>query len=96
LLNTNFVFGFINISDIPYKKLEELFKDQFTDEEFLFDETAGYSINQELYNKHKEFFDTKIPFTFDFNLFQYDVGFSGDTMDTYTKDYYDEMPPYFE
>jgi hypothetical protein len=93
LKGTDFVFGFINISHIPYTKFEELFRDQVTREKFLFDDSLSYFIEEDLYIKHKEFFDKEIPFTFDFSLFTYSVSLSGDTMDKYKKDYYEELPP---
>jgi hypothetical protein len=95
LKGANFVFGFINISHIPYSKFEELFMDQVTHETFLFDDSLSYFIEEELYNKHKEFFDSEIPFTFDFNLFEYSVSLTGDKMEKYRKDYYNELPSPF-
>ncbi|MDR6197970.1 hypothetical protein [Siphonobacter sp. SORGH_AS_0500] len=41
----------------------------------------------------KDFFDNEIPFTFDFSLFDYAVGLTGDPIEKYEKDYYDEWPP---
>lgn len=96
LKKADYVFGFINISHIPYSKLYELFKSQVTNERFLFDDSLGYIIDQDLYNEHKEFFDKEIPFTFDFNLFQYSVGLSGETIEKYKKDYHEELPPFFD
>lgn len=96
LKNTDYVFGFINISHIPYSKLDELFRSQVTYERFLFDDSLGYIIDQELYNEHKEFFDNEIPFTFDFSLFEYSVGLSGDLIEKYEKHYYEELPPLFD
>ncbi len=84
--------GFINISQIPYKKLEALFKSQVTKEKFLFDNSTSYEINEELYLANKELLDKEIPFNFDFNLFEYSVSLSGDEMEKYKKDYYEELP----
>lgn len=88
--------GFINISQIPYKKFEELFKDQVKNEKFLFDNNLSYQITEELYEKNKEFLDTEIPFTFDFNLFSYTVSLSGDEIDKYKKDFFEELPAPFK
>ncbi len=96
LRGADYVFGFINISHIPYSKFEELFKPQVTYERCLFDDSLGYMIEEELYNKHKEFFDEEIPFTFDFNLFEYSVSLAGDKLEKYKKDYYEEPPPIFD
>lgn len=96
LKGTNFVFGYINISNIPYSKLEELFRDQVREERFLFDDSVGYFIEEDLYLKHKEYLDKNIPFTFDHGLFVYSVGMSGVEPHKYKKDYYDELPPFLE
>ena len=96
LKGADFVFGFINISHIPYRKFEELFMDQVVHETFLFDDSMSYFIEEELYNQHKEYLDREIPFTFDFNLFEYSVSLTGDKMDKYKKDYYEELPALFE
>jgi len=96
LKKADYVFGFINISHISYSKLEELFKPQVTYEKFLFDDSLGYLIEEDLYTKNKEFFDKEIPFTFDFNLFNYSVGLSGDKIETYKKDYHEGPPPFFD
>lgn len=96
LKDSDYVFGSINISHISYSKLDELFRSQVTYERFLFDDSLGYMIDQDLYNQHKDFFDKEIPFTFDFNLFEYSVGFSGDVIEKYQKDYYEELPPLFD
>ena len=95
LKGSKYVFGFINISHIPYSKFEELFKDQVTNEHFLFDDVHGYSIDKELYLKHKAFFDKEIPFDFDFNLFEYNVGLAGIKPEEYKPNYYTERPPNF-
>jgi len=93
LKTSEYVFGYINISHIPYSKLEELFRDQVTYEKALFDDTMSYFIEDELYNKHKEYLDSEIPFKFDFNLFEYSVGLSSVEVQKYKKDYYEELPP---
>jgi len=93
LKGADFVFGYINISNIPYSKLEELFKDQVIEERFLFDDSIGYFIEQELYLKHKEYLDKNVPFTFDFDLFVYSVGLTSVEANKYKKDYYEELPP---
>lgn len=93
LNGSNFVFGFINISHIPYEKFEEFFLDQVTNERFLFDDGMSYFIEKDLYNKHKEFLDNEIPFTFDFDLFEYSVALTGDDYSKLRPDYYDELPP---
>ena len=93
LKGADFVFGFINISNIPYSKLLELFKSQLVDERFMFDSVSGYFIEEELYFEHKEYLDKNIPFTFDFNLFVYSVSLTSVKVDKYLKDYYEELPP---
>lgn len=90
------IFGYINISNIPYSKLEELFRDQVTDERFLFDDSIGYFIEEALYLEHKTYLDKNIPFTFDFDLFIYSVGLTSVEVDKYKKDYYEELPPLLE
>lgn len=95
LKGATFVFGFINISHIPYSKLEELFKDQVKYERFLFDDTMGYFITEDLYIQHKDFFDKEIPFKFDFKLFEYSVGLSSIEIQNYRKNYYENLPPFF-
>lgn len=90
------IYGFINISHIPYSKFEELFGDQVTDERFLFDDSRSYFIKKKLYKKHKKYLDKEVPFTFDFKLFEYSVGLSGEALDRYKKDYYNELPPFYE
>jgi len=94
LKNSEYVFGFINISHIPYSKLDELFRDQVNHESFLFDDSMSYFIEETLYNKHKEFFDKEIPFTFDFNLFEYSVSLSSVKKDK--KYYHEDLPPLFD
>ena len=96
LKGSDFVFGFINISHIPYIKFEELFFEKVTTERFLFDEGMGYSITEELYSKHKSFLDKEIPFTFDFNLFEYSVTMAGDDISKLKKNYYEELPEFFK
>jgi hypothetical protein len=96
LKEADFVFGYINISNIPYSKFYELFRDQVTEERFLFDDSIGYFIEKELYLQHKEYLGENIPFTFDFDLFVYSVGLRGVDQQKYKKDYYEELPPLFE
>lgn len=96
LKGAEFIFGFINISHIPYKKFEELFMNQVRTERFLFDEGMSYFIEEDLYMRNKEFFDKKIPFTFDFNLFEYSVALTGDDFSKLKKNYYEELPDFFE
>jgi hypothetical protein len=96
LKGTDFIFGFINVSNIPYHKLEELFKSQITNERFLFDSVGGYFIGQDLYLLHKEYLDENIPFTFVFDLFVYSVGLTSVDKQKYEKDYYEELPPSFQ
>lgn len=91
LNGTDFVFGFINISHIPYNKFEDLFKGQITQEKFLF-EDVSYFIDKDLYDKNKEFLDNEVPFTFDFDLFTYSVSLTGDVIENYVKDYHEELP----
>ena len=95
LKGAGFVFGFINISHIPYSKFEELFRDQVRHERFLFDDSMGYFIEAELYKKHKEYLDEEVPIMFDFSLFDYSVGLSSVEVQKYKKDYYEELPPLF-
>lgn len=96
LLNDKYIFGLINISQIPYKKLEDIFKDRFTRERFIFDEAIEYTIDKDLYAMHKNFFDKEIPIRFDFELFDYSVGLVVLDSDKYEKDYYEDLPPLFE
>lgn len=93
LKTSDSIFGYINISHIPYSKFEELFKDQVTNERFLFDNSISYFIDEILYNKHKSYLDDAIPFKFDFNLFEYSVGLGSIEIQKYKKDYYEELPP---
>jgi hypothetical protein len=91
----NIVFGFINISHIPYSKLDELFRDQVKHERFLFDDSMSYWIDKKLYKQHKAFLDAEIPFLFDFKLFDYSVNLTGTKAGKYKPDYYEELPPFF-
>ncbi|MGF7027390.1 MULTISPECIES: hypothetical protein [Sphingobacterium] len=54
LRGADYVFGFMNVSHIPYEKFYELFQDQVTTETFLF-EDVSYFIDEELYQKNKGF-----------------------------------------
>jgi hypothetical protein len=96
LKNNDYVFGFINISHIPYSKFEEIFKDQITDERSIFDYARGYEINEKLYEEYKDFFDSKIHFGFDFDIFKYHVCLSVDKVKNYEKNYYDDLPSPFK
>ena len=89
------VFGFINISHIPYEEFQKFFREQIGNEAFLFKDVA-YEINKEVYNKHKEFLDEEIPFKFDFDLFDHWVSLTGDKVSKYKKDYYDHLPKRFD
>ncbi len=42
LVNSRHVFGFINISHIPYEKFQEIFSEQITDERYLFEDSKSY------------------------------------------------------
>jgi hypothetical protein len=95
LPNADYVFGYIDISHIPYSKLEELFQDQIKEEQFLF-EDRSYFITENVYKKHKEYLDYEIPFKFDFSIFEYSVGLSGVEIDKYKKDYHENLPPHFD
>ena len=95
LTTSEYVFGDINISHIPYVKLEELFKDQVKNERYLFDDSMSYFITDKLYQKHKEYLDREIPFKFDFELFEYSVGLSSVEIRKYKKNYHEELPPSF-
>jgi len=92
LRGADYVFGYINVSHIPYEKFYELFQDQVTTETFLF-EDVSYFIDEELYQKNKVFLDKEVSFTFDFDLFEYSIGLTGDPFSRYIKDYYEELPP---
>ncbi|MEE1946450.1 hypothetical protein VRU48_15100 [Pedobacter sp. KR3-3] len=95
LKGADFVFGFINISHIPFEKFEEMFLDQVKQERFLFDEGMGYAIKKKTYLKHKKYLDKEVPFTFDFKLFSYSVHLTGDKLDKLPKWYYEKLPNYF-
>ena len=96
LKNSEYIFGFMNISHISYDKLEEIFKEQIGDERFLFDDIGGYIIDEKLYNNHKDFFDKEIPFKIDFNLFEYSVGLSYQNIEEKKIYYHKELPPFFD
>jgi hypothetical protein len=89
------LFAMINISKFPYARFEELFAEQFVNEKFLFDNVAGYYINEELYNENKAFFDNEFPVSFDFELFDYWVAMCSVKTENYQKDYYTAMPAAF-
>lgn len=96
LIGGEHMFGLINISHIPYKKFEELFKSQIKNERFLFDDSIGYVIDRDVYERHNEYLDKEVPFTFDFDIFNYTVGISSVKVEDYKKDYYEELPPFFD
>ena len=56
----------------------------------------SYFIEKHLYIKHKEFFDKEIPFTFDFELFEYSVALTGDDYNKLKPNHYGELPTMFE
>ena len=89
------IFGYTNISNIPYSKLYEIFKDVITDERFLFDGAISYMIDKKIYLQHKEYLDKAISFIFNFDLFEYRVGLSSIKASEYKKDYHEELPPRF-
>ena len=90
------VTGSINISHIPYSKLEEIFKDEIMeDQRFLFDHAIVYMIDEQLYNKHKDFLDKEISFKFKFDLFEYAVMLTEVKVENYKKDYHEDLPPFF-
>lgn len=91
----NVVLGFINISHIPYSKLDELFRDQVKHERFLFDDAIVYAIDKKMYQQHKVFLDKEVPFMFDFKLFDYTVSLTGIEVEKYKQDYYEALPPFF-
>ncbi|WPQ61699.1 hypothetical protein SIO70_25390 [Chitinophaga sancti] len=91
------VLGFVNISHIPYKKFEEIFADDITeDQRFLFDDVGSYIITEELYLKHEEYLRKQIDFNFRFDLFLYSVGLVSIEADKYQKNYYERLPPMFQ
>ena len=85
LKTSDYVFGSINVSHIPYWKLIEIFQDQIAEfklrpdmeHRFLFENLGGYMIGEPLYQKHKEYLDKEIDFTFDFSLFEYSKAYAG-------------------
>jgi len=94
LKNAEKVFGFVNISHIPYSEFEKIFKSQMEDEKTVFDNGVGYYITPELFQIYKDYLMQEIPFTFDFRLFDYAVGISSVKIEEYKKDYYEELPSY--
>jgi hypothetical protein len=95
LPTSDFIFGFINISHIPYAKLTEIFQGQMLKlrHAFLFQDSAGYRLTEEVYRANKSYLDQEIPFKFDFSLFEYSVGFSGCYKENYRQGYHKELPP---
>lgn len=87
LTTSKYVFGFINISHVPFEKFASVFQSQIPDGESLFSNGEGYIIDEELHIQNKSFFDTEIPFTFDFALFKYSIMLTA----LFAKDY---MPSY--
>jgi hypothetical protein len=91
------ILGFVNISHISYKKFEEIFADDITEEQrFLFDNVGSYIITEELYLKHEEYLSRQISFDFRFDIFHYAVGLVSIEADGYKKDYYEGLPPRFQ
>ncbi len=68
LRRADYVFGFMNVSHIPYEKFYELFQDQLTTETFLF-EDVSYFIDEELYQKNKAFLDKENQIRFSRKVF---------------------------
>jgi hypothetical protein len=95
LRTSDVIIGFINISHIPYAKLAEILQAQMLSlqHNFLFQDSAGYRIDEALYRANKAYFDQEIPFKFDFSLFEYSIGFSGCYKKEYRQNYYQELPP---
>jgi hypothetical protein len=91
---SNFIFGFINVSHIPYDKLTDIFQTQMVELQhaFLFQDSAGYIIDEELYRANKEYFDKEIPFGFDFSLFEYSISLSGCYKENYRQNYHKDLP----
>jgi hypothetical protein len=89
------VFGFINVSHIPYNELARIFRTQMLAlrHAFLFQDSVGYRIDEELYQSNKAYFDQEIPFKFDFSLFEYTISFSGCYKEEYKQNYKQELPP---
>jgi hypothetical protein len=90
------IFTFVNISHIPYIKLREIFENQITDENYLFDDVSGYRINRKLFKKHKKFLKENILCDFDFDLFEYWVSLSGDKIEKLKRTSYTSWPPEYE
>lgn len=91
---SDYFFGYINISHIPYAKLAEIFQAQMLEfgHTFLFQDTTSYRLNEEVYRANKSYLDKEIPFKFDFSLFEYSVGFSGCYKEDYRQSYHKELP----
>ncbi|PJJ84350.1 hypothetical protein [Mucilaginibacter auburnensis] len=97
LKNDKYPFGFINVSHIDYAVWEKIFSEEILNERFLFDNISGaYSINKPLYKKHRTFFDSEIPFRFNFKLFEYSVSLVSVKEKDYKKDYYEVLPGLFD
>ncbi len=95
LATSDFIFGFINISHIPYAKLARVFQVQIQELQhaFLFQDSAGYRLSEEVYLANKSYLDQEIPFKFDFSLFEYSVSLSGCYKENYRQVYHKELPP---
>lgn len=92
LKTSDYSFGYINISHISYEKLYQIFHEQIIDERFMF-EKNNYLIDEELFVKHKEFFEREIPFSFDFKLFEYSICLVSVRRSDYRNDYHEDLPP---
>lgn len=87
------VCTFVNISHIPYSKLQEIFQSQITNERYLFDDVSGYKIDKALFDKHKQYLTDNILCDFDFKLFEYWVSLSGDKIEKIKRSHYTSWPP---
>ena len=94
LHTSEYSFGSINISNIPYRKLAEIFQAQLVEfnESFLFEKGLNYMIDEPLYQIHKDYLDKKVPFTFDFTLFQYAVNIASIERSDSKKYYHKQQP----
>ena len=53
-------------------------------------------IDEPLYQKHKEYLDKEIDFTFDFSLFEYSVGVGTFTKSDAKKFFHKSPPPFLD
>jgi len=90
---TESIFTFVNISHIPYSRLQEIFQSQVINERYLFDEVSGYKIDKALFDEHKNYLNENILCDFDFDLFDYWVSLSGDKVEKIKKTHYNSWPP---